>query len=99
MVQVRDGRDGWTRGTFCLPADEGALVRSGCTAGRDAEFRDRNDLDPDDDGAVEAPGRSSWADGLVRMASEAADAFDPTLRAHRPAWRTQHGRVARRRRP
>ena len=84
-MQVRDGRDGWTRGTFCLPADEGALVRLGLTAGRDAEFRDRNDLDPDDDsndGDVLAAGARtvSWADGLVRMASEAADALDPTLR-------------------
>ena len=82
-MQVRDGRDGWTRGTFCLPADEGALVRLGLTAGRDAEFRDRNDLDPTTTPSDVARGRPvsvSWADGLVRMASEAADALDPTLR-------------------
>ena len=84
-MQVRDGRDGWTRGTFCLPADEGALLRLGLTAGRDAEFRDRNDLAPDDDSIdadhpVAGIRSVTWADGLVRMASEAADALDPTLR-------------------
>ena len=74
-------------GEFCLPADEGALVRLGLTAGRDAEFRDRNDL-PDPDRRRRrrprrgggGPRRCTWADGLVRMASEAADAFDPTYR-------------------
>ena len=86
MLRLRDGRDGWLRGEFCLPADEGALVRLGLTAARDAEFRDRNDLpDPDTDtdaDPVEAAGARSvsWADGLVRMASEAADALDPTYR-------------------
>jgi hypothetical protein len=86
MLRLRDGRDGWLRGQFCLPADEGAVVRLGLTSARDAEFRDRNDLpdpDPDDDtDAVDAAGARSvsWADGLVRMASEAADALDPTLR-------------------
>ena len=80
-MQVRDGRDGWTRGTFCLPADEGALVRLGLAAGRDAEFRDRNDLDDTERRRSRAGARQvSWADGLVRMASEAADALDPTLR-------------------
>ena len=78
VVHVRDSRDGWTRGEFCLPADEGALVRLGLTAARDAEFRDRNDLDPDDD-VPDGARAVSWADGLVRMASEAADALDPTL--------------------
>jgi hypothetical protein len=85
VLRLRDSRDGWTRGEFCLPADEGALVRLGLTAARDAEFRDRNDLDPADDSAdadgVPAGARAvSWADGLVRMATEAADALDPTLR-------------------
>jgi hypothetical protein len=84
VLRLRDGRDGWLRGQFCLPADEGALVRLGLTTARDAEYRDRNDLpDPHPDTeAVEAAGARavSWADGLVRMASEAADALDPTLR-------------------
>jgi hypothetical protein len=87
-LRLRDGRDGWLRGTFCLPPDEGALVRLGLTSARDAEFRDRNDLpDPDPDDldpaqtAEATDARSvSWADGLVRMASEAADALDPTYR-------------------
>jgi hypothetical protein len=39
-MEVRTGRDGWTRGRFCLPADEGALVQTGLIAARDAEFRD-----------------------------------------------------------
>ena len=78
VLRVRDSRDGWTRGEFCLPADEGALLRLGLTAARDAEFRDRNDLDAD---VLAAGARAvSWADGLVRMASEAADALDPTFR-------------------
>jgi Domain of unknown function (DUF222)/HNH endonuclease len=82
MLRLHDGRDGWLRGRFCLPADEGALVRLGLTSARDAEFRDRNDLpDADPDPVEAADTRSvSWADGLVRMASEAADALDPTYR-------------------
>ena len=86
MLRLHDGRDGWLRGRFCLPADEGALVRLGLTSARDAEFRDRNDLpDPDPDADTDpdeaaATRTVSWADGLVRMASEAADALDPTYR-------------------
>jgi hypothetical protein len=90
VLRLRDGRDGWLRGQFCLPADEGAILRLGLTAARDAEFRDRHDLTPHSDltpdtplpagsdGGPVVPG-VSWADGLVRMASEAADALDPTL--------------------
>jgi len=86
VLRLRDSRDGWTRGEFCLPADEGALVRLGLTTARDAEFRDRNDLDPADsvdadiDGLADGARAVSWADGLVRMASEAADGLDPTFR-------------------
>jgi hypothetical protein len=85
MLRLRDRRDGWLRGEFCLPPDEGALVRLGLTAGRNAEFRDRNDLDdetldPDALTLAEGARRVGWADGLVRMASEAADALDPTFR-------------------
>jgi Domain of unknown function (DUF222)/HNH endonuclease len=86
-LRLRESRDGWTRGEFCLPADEGALLRLGLTSARDAEFRDRNDLAPatdagaDADADVAAGARAvSWADGLVRMATEAADALDPTFR-------------------
>ena len=86
MLRLRDRRDGWLRGEFCLPPDEGAVFRLGVTAGRNAEFRDRNDLDDDEtldpDALTLAEGarRVGWADGLVRMASEAADALDPTFR-------------------
>jgi hypothetical protein len=85
-MRIRDSRDGWTRGEFCLPADEGALLRLGLTTARDAEFRDRNDLDTDTDvdtdidGLADGARAVSWADGLVRMASEATDALDPTFR-------------------
>lgn len=83
MCQLRERRDGWLRGEFCLPPDEGALLQIGLTAGRDAEFRDRNELGPDDAADPGDPGADarpvSWADGLVRMAAEAADALDPTL--------------------
>jgi hypothetical protein len=52
-------------------------------AARDAEYRDRQDLGPDadlDDGREHVRRAGvSWADALVRMASEAADALDPTL--------------------
>jgi Domain of unknown function (DUF222) len=82
-VAVRTGRDGWTRGTFCLPADEGALFETGLTASREAEFRDRNGLDADAEVHPEAPDgdarRVSWADALVRMAAAALDALDGTL--------------------
>ena len=84
-LHLRHGRDGWLRGSFCVPPDEGAVVRSGLLAARDAEFRDRNGLGPDDDIALADPHGDgtarpvSWADGLVRMASEAADALDPAL--------------------
>jgi hypothetical protein len=72
------------RAEFCLPADEGALVRAGLLAGRDAEYRDRNDLSADDTADAEAPAPGaravSWADGLVRLASEGLDALDPEFR-------------------
>jgi hypothetical protein len=85
MLAMRERRDGWLRGEFCLPPDEAAVVRLGLTSARDAEFRDRNDLpeaDRDDTDPAEVAGARlvSWADGLVRMASEAADALDPTYR-------------------
>ena len=84
MCRVRESRDGWTRGEFCLPADEGAVLRAGMIAGRDAEFRDRNGLDDADPADADAPAPGaravSWADGLVRLASEGLDALDPEFR-------------------
>jgi hypothetical protein len=102
MLRLRDGRDGWLRGEFCLPADEGALVRQTLVAAREAEFRDRSgpasdasgdtrgvagSSSPDGPMAVASPApvgatgvaAVTWVDGLVRAASEAADALDPTL--------------------
>ncbi len=81
FCRLRERPDGWTRGEFCLPPEEGAILIGGLTAGRDAEFRDRHDLGPDievdaDDPAAARP--VSWADGLVRMAAEATDALDAT---------------------
>ncbi len=84
MCRLRERRDGWLRGEFCLPPDEAAVLTGGLVAARDAEFRDRNDLaaaDVDPDVPTSTPGTAgvSWADGLVRMASEATDALDRTL--------------------
>jgi hypothetical protein len=89
-LQLSSGRDGWLRGRFCLPPDEGAVVQNGLAASRDAELRDRHDLDPEaevhPDAAIdpydaEARARQvAWADGLVRMAAAATDALDADLR-------------------
>jgi hypothetical protein len=84
MFRFRERHDGWLRGEFCLPPDEGAVVQTGLTASRDAEFRDRKDLDPDAPVDPDNPGdtdarRVSWVDGLVRMAAAATDALDATL--------------------
>ena len=77
-------QDGWLKGTFCLPPDEGAIVQSGLAAARDAEFRDREGLAPDAalDDVPEHQRRAgvSDADALVRMGSAVADGLDPTLR-------------------
>ncbi|MET0903135.1 MAG: DUF222 domain-containing protein, partial [Acidimicrobiales bacterium] len=74
---------GWLGGRFCLPPDEGAALRNGLAAARDAEFRDRQGLEPDAslDEVGETVRRStvSQADALVRMASEAADSLDAEL--------------------
>ena len=76
-------RDGWQKGGWNVPSDEAAVVETGLTAARDAEYRDRQGLNPDAD-LSDVPehvrrGGVSWADALVRMASEAADALDPSL--------------------
>jgi hypothetical protein len=97
MCRFRERPDGWLRGEFCLPPDEGALVQTGFTAARDAEFRDRNGLapdapaDPDAPAGVGAGARAvSWADGLVRMAAVATDALDSSLaRTGHPGERHQ----------
>ena len=82
-LRVHTGGNGWVHGSFALPPDEGAVVLLGLGAARDAEFRDRNDLGPDEplrDIPATAPRPGvPWADALVRMASEAADGLDKTL--------------------
>lgn len=86
--------DGWTSGRFCLPPDEGAVLRNGLVAARDAEFRDRQGLEPDAD-LDDVPEHVrrwgvSWADALVRMSSEGADALDPSVaRCGRPGERNK----------
>ncbi len=83
FLRMAERSDGWGTGEFCLPPEEMAQVRNGLAAARDAEFRDRQGLEPDaelsqiPDGATR-PG-VSWADGFVRMSSEACDALDATL--------------------
>ena len=81
--EMGNERDGWLSGRFCLPPDEGAILRNGLTAARDAEFRDRQGLEPDAelDDVPEHVRRQgvSWADAAVRMASEASDGLDPEL--------------------
>jgi hypothetical protein len=78
-VRVQTFADGTGRGEWSLPADEHAVVMAALTAARDAEFRDRNDLTVDTE-LSETQGRTvSWADGFVRMASEACDGLDPVF--------------------
>jgi hypothetical protein len=45
VVRLHTAADGSGRGEWALPAEEHALVVAALTAARDAEFRDRNDLD------------------------------------------------------
>jgi Domain of unknown function (DUF222) len=82
-LRLRERPDGWLRGEFCLPPDEGAVVQDGLNAARDAEFRDRHGLDADAEADADTPEGGargvSWADGLVRMAAAATDALDGTL--------------------
>ncbi len=83
--------DGTGRGEWDLPADEHALVMAALTAGRDAEFRDRNDLATDAE-VTDAQARAvTWADALVRMASEAADGLDP--RFQRTGYRGERNQI------
>jgi hypothetical protein len=73
--------DGHVVGRFCLPADEGAQVEMALGAAREAEYRDRQGLEPDavlEPGAVRTSDVTN-ADALVRLGSEALDALDPEL--------------------
>ena len=78
-LRMLERPDGSGEGEFDLPADEFAVLQAGLLAARDAEFRDRHGLDPDTDLADGEAWKISWADALVRLASEAADGLDATL--------------------
>lgn len=77
FLRLREHPDGSGSGEFCLPPDDMARLKLGLTAARDAEFRDRNGLEPDAE--VTSAGSVTWADALARMGDITADALDPTL--------------------
>ena len=59
-------------------------------SGRDAELRDRNDLNPDDDIPADAR-QVTWADGLVRMADPWGHPIGPPEADPPPAGRPPDG--------
>jgi hypothetical protein len=77
FLRTHTRSDGWGQGEFSLPPDEMAQLKVALGQARDAEFRDRNDLDPTAE--VVSSGSVTWADALVRLAQEASDALDPEL--------------------
>lgn len=82
-LRLRERADGSGHGEFSLPADDMAQLRAGLQAARDAELRDRQGLEADAD-LPEVPGGATragvtWADALVRLATEATDALDPSV--------------------
>jgi hypothetical protein len=79
-LRVHTAGDGSGMGEWTLPADEHAQVMAALTAARDAEFRDRNDLPAGHDLSSDPARSVTWADALVRLASEGADALDATFR-------------------
>ncbi|MGK2949740.1 MAG: hypothetical protein ACSLFP_14310, partial [Acidimicrobiales bacterium] len=87
--------EGWLRGRFCLPPDEAAVVQAGLQASRDAEYRDRQGLEPgatlDDDSAHRGRSGVTEADAFVRMGSETADALDADLA--RTGYRGERNKV------
>jgi hypothetical protein len=84
--------DGYLRGEFCLPPSEAPVFSAGLAAARDAEFRDRAGLEPDAEvEGVRGRHAVTNTDALVRMASEAADALDPTLT--RTGYRGERNKV------
>ncbi len=74
-----DAGAGMGYGRWALPIDEHQAVVTALLAGRDAEFKDRNDLPPGHELTGGQGSSVSWADALVRVASEAADALDATF--------------------
>jgi hypothetical protein len=79
FARIHTHTDGWGESHMSLPPDEWAALLVALGAARDAEFRDRKDL-PTDTEVTEADARSiTWADAVVRMASEATDGLDATF--------------------
>ena len=82
-MQVRDGRDGWTHGRVCssppmkAPCSASVSPRAAMPSSTTATTSTST---PTTTTCPRGARQVSWADGLVRMASEAADALDPTLR-------------------
>ena len=76
-LHMHHREDGWGKGEFSLPPDEMASLQAALQQARDAEFRDRNGLEADAE--VENRGSVTWADALMRLATEGLDALDPTL--------------------
>lgn len=76
-LRLHERPDGSGKGEFSLPADEMATLQTALQQARDAEFRDRNGLEPDAE--VDNRGTVTWADALMRLATEGLDALDPTL--------------------
>ena len=72
-------RDGWLRGEFCLPPAEGAELVTALGVARDQEFRESQGLDDDTDVSSTTINGVTWADALMRLVREGADALDKTL--------------------
>jgi hypothetical protein len=86
-LRLHQRPDGSLRGEFDLPADHGAIVQLGLSAGRDQVHRERHDL-PDGADTGPAARKVTLADALVRLAQAGADALDGTLqRTGRPGDR------------
>jgi len=77
FLRVHTDETGWGHGELCLPPDETARLTTALGLARDAEYRDRNDLDLDAD--VMSSGSITWADALMRLTDAGLDALDLTL--------------------
>jgi hypothetical protein len=72
--------DGWVDGRFTLPPDEAALLDAALDVARDAEWRDRKDLEPDGEVDLAEAREVSAADAFVRLLSEGLDGMDAHFR-------------------
>jgi hypothetical protein len=79
FVGSHTDRDGWLRGTFCLPPSEGAELETALGIARDQEFREANGLDDDADVNASSRAAVTAADGFMRLVREGCDALDRTL--------------------